>query len=789
MARRPVDTIERRAQLVPQASPVDAYVRPAQPERSQLWSVAEGLAALDSDLSDWLGQKEAQQRKDDAARGAAAFLKNNKAGYAAGVRAGKIPANASPAFKESYKNAEGDYLGQKFSTDLELAYEQWPGKDSADPAAFDQWAQDYVKQALSSDDGDVLRGALPGITAALERKRSQHAASLADKTYKQGLRAHIGAATSAVATASEDGLSRPEGTDYEAVWSDILKRREAAYASGIRHDDFDKEMVSALVSQAIETRDPSLLALLEKTLPGSKVAISADPAFREIVNGAEDKLMQVAISMEERGYKQAERQRKERLNEITASTLAQIAKDPRAVIPEDVLAEGSKLDPKFRLDILAAQKNFLDGLPEDQAVLNDVMMSVIEGGGEKAVIDALRNGYISSPQTFERMLNFAKQREGAKDSRLLNSEGANRIKSALKTATTEPDVLDPFGNRVNESFLAAAYDYETALLDWQARNPDASEMEKMEAINKIGKMVVDRVNQDRQYIDPTPGDNPFAAVAPQQPAAQDQQQGQPDPAAAAAAPAMVPDYTGVRDMLSAAQEAAQQVFGTGPQGGAQDASTPDMRTLPEGTRAALEQRAANLGIDPLVLWDRTWRKLDGPQRRLFDPSPQVQYVTGTNSSNALLDVIGMAEAPEGYDTVTGFATSQPDKPITAMTLGELAAYQQKIKAEGSSSTAVGRYQIMSYTLPDIIKGLGLTGSEVFTPELQDRMAMWLLERRGLQDFLSGKIDLNTFADNLAQEWAGLPLASGKSRYEGDGLNAATIDRASVLESLRLLSGQ
>jgi hypothetical protein len=786
MARAPVETIERRARLQPQAAPVDTYVRPAAPARSPLWDVAEGLAQLDADLAGWLGEKEAKQKEADALRGRAAFLKNNRQGFGEGVRSGKIPAYASPAFKSGYKVAEGDYMGQKFSNDLELAYEAWEGKDSGDPAAFDAFAQEFLNSTLASNDGDFLRGALPGVSAALEKKRQQHNAYVADSTYKQGLRAHIGATTSAMQTMAEEGLGNPEGTDYDAMWEDILKRRQAAFESGVRYGDYDQELVKAIVSQAVETRDPGMLALLEKTLPGGPATIANDPAFREIVNNAEDNLMQVAIAAEERGYKQAEAERKQRLNDITAATIEEIAKDPSRAIPEDVLVEGSRLDPKFRLDMLSAQKAMADGIPENPKIINDVMVSIMEGGGEKAVMDALKRGYITDPKTFEQMLQFAKSRSEPRAKSYLDSDSSKRIKAAIKTRTRPPDINfeDPWGTQVNEAELAATMDFERAMIDWQVRNPDASEIEKLEATNKIGKLVLDAIGPDQQYNDPTPGDNPFSAAPAPAPTAA------PAPAAegAEAAPA-VPDFEATRALIAEAQDAATpQPLSMGPQGGAQDASMPELRSLPEGTRTALEQRAANLGINPEVLWDRTWRMLDGPQRRLFGPSPQVQYLEGSNMGNAILDVIGAAEAPQGYDTVSGFATSQPPVAITEMTLDELAAYQQQLRSEGARSTAMGRYQIMGYTLPDIMAGLGLDGSETFTPELQDRMAMWLLERRGLQDFLDGRLTIEQFADNLAQEWAGLPTSGGQSYHEGDGLNKATIGRSELMEALQALLG-
>lgn len=58
------------------------------------------------------------------------------------------------------------------------------------------------------------------------------------------------------------------------------------------------------------------------------------------------------------------------------------------------------------------------------------------------------------------------------------------------------------------------------------------------------------------------------------------------------------------------------------------------------------------------------------------------------------------------------------------------------------STPLGRYQIVGKTLKDLKEQMGLTGDEVFTPELQDQMFLFLLDRR----LRAGQ--------NLADEWQG-----------------------------------
>lgn len=152
----------------------------------------------------------------------------------------------------------------------------------------------------------------------------------------------------------------------------------------------------------------------------------------------------------------------------------------------------------------------------------------------------------------------------------------------------------------------------------------------------------------------------------------------------------------------------------------------------------------------------------------------------------LLDFIGNKES-EGYDDIVGLVSRSryPTKPLTQMTIGEVLNWQEAID-DFQLSEAVGRYQILEDTLRGynndrgvgpgnpLYTRAGLSAGDLFSPENQDKMAMVLMNGRGLQRFIDGKITREQFANNLASEWASLPLVTGpntgRSRYAGDGLN-------------------
>lgn len=158
-------------------------------------------------------------------------------------------------------------------------------------------------------------------------------------------------------------------------------------------------------------------------------------------------------------------------------------------------------------------------------------------------------------------------------------------------------------------------------------------------------------------------------------------------------------------------------------------------------------------------------------------------------SPALLDLIGEKESRGNYNAYFGKADNQA-LDFTKMTVSEVRKWQDDFVNKGSKSSAVGKYQIIRKTLDSLIKEMGLTGKERFDQKLQDQMAVTLLNRRGYDKFKAGKIDRNTFANNLAKEWASFPVVTpingkrpGQSYYAGDGLNKALIAPESVFAAL------
>lgn len=152
----------------------------------------------------------------------------------------------------------------------------------------------------------------------------------------------------------------------------------------------------------------------------------------------------------------------------------------------------------------------------------------------------------------------------------------------------------------------------------------------------------------------------------------------------------------------------------------------------------------------------------------------------------LLDTIAKVESKHNYNAYFGNSANTTIK-FTEMTVNEVVAWQRQFVEQGNASSAVGRYQFIDSTLVGLMRQLNIDGNEKFDEALQDRLAVALLERRGIREYVDNKISREEFAHNLSKEWAALPKAVGdnpeQSYYAGDGLNKAQLSVGEMYASI------
>ena len=144
---------------------------------------------------------------------------------------------------------------------------------------------------------------------------------------------------------------------------------------------------------------------------------------------------------------------------------------------------------------------------------------------------------------------------------------------------------------------------------------------------------------------------------------------------------------------------------------------------------------------------------------------QIQQRQQNLNNVGVFGLIGQLESRSDYNTMAGGGNK---KQLTSMTINEVLQYQN---SRGRNMKAAGKWQIMPNTLRGLKKSMNLTGDELFTPEMQDRMAFELaMNRKGYRQFANAtgeeKLALMGAAQNdLAKEWASMPMAN-----DAEGMN-------------------
>ena len=163
---------------------------------------------------------------------------------------------------------------------------------------------------------------------------------------------------------------------------------------------------------------------------------------------------------------------------------------------------------------------------------------------------------------------------------------------------------------------------------------------------------------------------------------------------------------------------------------------------------------------------------------------------------AILKLIRRAEAGAGgYDAISSHValSRRPSKPLTQMSVGAVLDWQRAID-RFQNSEAAGAYQIMEVTLGELVGRSVVRREAFFNKATQDRLALALMERRGLRAFLAGTLSHEAFARNLAREWAGLPVLvatqghvirvqAGQSYYTRVSGNRATVSTRAFRNAL------
>ncbi|MDC0506118.1 hypothetical protein OAN96_00825 [Candidatus Gracilibacteria bacterium] len=169
-------------------------------------------------------------------------------------------------------------------------------------------------------------------------------------------------------------------------------------------------------------------------------------------------------------------------------------------------------------------------------------------------------------------------------------------------------------------------------------------------------------------------------------------------------------------------------------------------------------------------------------------SAKFDHLETQDGIKGVLSMIGAIEGGNQYNALVGDADQYVVR-LTSMSISEVLDYQETMVASGKESSAVGKYQIINKTLKGLVANHNLDLNAKFDEKMQDRLAIYLMEEKGLNKFTSGKMSKDEFQLGLSQVWAAIPtgpLGKGDendSYYGGVGSNRALVSSSKFSEQL------
>ena len=161
-------------------------------------------------------------------------------------------------------------------------------------------------------------------------------------------------------------------------------------------------------------------------------------------------------------------------------------------------------------------------------------------------------------------------------------------------------------------------------------------------------------------------------------------------------------------------------------------------------------------------------------------SDQASGISG-GDYRPILDYIADSEGAD-YNTQYAYQNTTGGVPLTDLSVAQIMEAQSA--QQGSS--AIGRYQFMKQTMRDGIEAGIISPDEQFSPQTQDRLATWLIDkkRRGAS-WKAGQLSDSAFGKGLAQEWASVPDPStGAGYYSGQNAKYGTTTLFDVLKTAK-----
>lgn len=369
-------------QIVPTAHPVDTFVSPNHITPDQrLQELASAFQEIQPGLSRFAAQRTDHMHEIDMEEGHKAAM-SNKAQFKDAVNQGVIPAGASPWFRVGWERQKARVASDDFDRELRGAYAVSGLSEQDNPQKFDGWVADFTSnwQEMHPENKDN-----PEFTSVFGAAAAKSQEALAS--------AHAALRTQKIEADVEQNTDRELGdilndpTDLLGNRSPDLGARLAAVvntqvANGLNGQLANKLVASAVVRQAIQDEDVTVLDLLNE-VPSGSGTVGQIGFVKDMAHQARERISAAKMNGGRLANLELKAKREELINTTRAAAYTKIVNNPYANTREEFDALNA-VDPDEAAKIESFRTSYLGSL--------NAQNKVIESGPLKTslVVRALR---------------------------------------------------------------------------------------------------------------------------------------------------------------------------------------------------------------------------------------------------------------------------------------------------------------------------------------------------------------------------------------------------------------
>jgi hypothetical protein len=468
--------------VTPKAEQVNVFHNPLTPlpkESNAALELAQGLAVLRPSLYQAADIAVDKETKEGEAQALLAERTKNRDGITSAVKAGAIPAGASPWFQKGWNRQKNRILADQYATDLQEAYAQWGDRDS-EKGDLQTFMQEHLKTFLDlrqvdQSDPEFTNVFTPMAAQIQERQNAEYGAHRVNLIEKQVIE-NTGAEVSSI-------LDLPYlygGAENQAkVISATLAEHVKNGADG---STMNKVAVDAITQKAIEEGNLSLLDHLDLVDTGNG-RLGRTLYAKEARDRAETHIIAEQNRQTSQGFANLEREKSLKSDQIYADWVEKLQADP-TLDPRPYEQQLAKLDPNAVPHIRQYQEALLKPkVYEKSDVVANIYKDLSEGNLSNEEIVAHAAAGDIDPGT---VANLFKEKNILEKSHSALSDPTFKQVSGGMVRKMTGDPLK-FDLQKTEKAEIARYRMSVGWAAWSAKNHDADEVTKLKFLNSLSQ--------------------------------------------------------------------------------------------------------------------------------------------------------------------------------------------------------------------------------------------------------------------------------------------------------------